>query len=123
MAHPRLQTGPLLVAALLCALAGCVEMPTTPGGPTGGGILPTAPVFTEPGPLSPSSAGAIVIAPPQVTAPVGSEVILVASVVDRNGQPATDRRVEWTINPGSSGEFVSIADRDAFTFFGLFGVK
>ena len=46
------------------------------------------------------------------TAPLGSQVVLVATVYDKDGQPRRDRRVEWMIEgPGNIVE----ADESGFT--------
>ena len=38
----------------------------------------------------------------QATAPLGSQIVLVATVYDKDGQPRRDRRVEWMIDgPGN----------------------
>lgn len=39
---------------------------------------------------------------PQVTAPLGSQIVLVATVFDKDGQPRRSRRVEWIVDgPGN----------------------
>ena len=35
----------------------------------------------------------------QVTAPLGSQIVLVATVYDKDGQPRRNRRVEWMSRP------------------------
>src|SRR5437868_3605417 len=40
--------------------------------------------------------------PPQATAPLGSQIVLVATVYDKDGQPRRSRRVEWVVEgPGN----------------------
>jgi uncharacterized repeat protein (TIGR01451 family) len=51
---------------------------------------------------------AVTIAPNQVVAPVGSEVVLLASVRGADGYLHTSRRLEWSIAPGSVGLFVTV---------------
>ena len=46
---------------------------------------------------------AVLIEPRETVAPVGSEVVLIAGVVGPDGYLRTNRRLEWSIAPGSVG--------------------
>jgi len=51
---------------------------------------------------------ALNLTPLEVVAPIGSEVILVATVVGPDGYTSTNQRVEWSIASGSTGEFIQV---------------
>ena len=51
---------------------------------------------------------AVQLRPQEIVAPVGSEVVLVAGVCGPDGYLRTNRRLEWTIAPGSVGHFVAV---------------
>ena len=51
---------------------------------------------------------AVLIEPREVVAPVGSEVIVIAGVLGPDGYLRTNRRLEWSISPGSVGQFVAV---------------
>ncbi|GAB6167413.1 hypothetical protein JCM19992_34130 [Thermostilla marina] len=51
----------------------------------------------------------LVVTPAETAMPVGSEVVLIASVVGKDDYMVTNQRVEWTIPPESVGEFVDFA--------------
>ncbi len=51
---------------------------------------------------------AVQLRPQEMVAPVGSEVVLVAGVCGPDGYLRTNRRLEWTIAPGSVGHFVAV---------------
>ena len=51
---------------------------------------------------------ALYLHPREVVAPIGSEVILVATVVGPDGYTTTNERVEWSIAAGGVGEFVQV---------------
>ena len=68
------------------------------------------PEGTDPdGRLLPSDGNvALYVHPREVVAPIGSEVILVATVVGADGYTSTNERVEWSIAAGGVGEFVQV---------------
>ncbi len=51
---------------------------------------------------------ALYLNPRDVVAPIGTEVILVATVVGPDHYTSTNERVEWSISAGSVGEFVQV---------------
>ena len=53
------------------------------------------------------------LSPTQVVAPVGSEVIMIATVINQKGSTLPGERVEWTIAQGGVGQFVSPGQRSA----------
>jgi len=64
--------------------------------------------FDDPmGPL-PWDDVAVLIEPREIVVPVGSEVILIAGVLGPDGYLRTNRRLEWSIAPGSVGTFVAV---------------
>ena len=56
----------------------------------------------------PSDDVAVQIRPQEMVAPVGSEVVLIAGVCGPDGYLRTNRRLEWTVAPGSVGHFVAV---------------
>ena len=53
---------------------------------------------------------AVDVHPRETVAPVGSEVVLVAGVCGPDGYLRTNRRLEWSIDPGSVGQFVAVGE-------------
>ena len=51
---------------------------------------------------------AVMLRPQRTIAPVGSEVVLVAGVHTGDGYLRTNERLEWSIAPGSVGQFVEV---------------
>jgi len=49
--------------------------------------------------------------PSDVIAPVGAEVVIVAAVRGTDGYLHANQRVEWTLSPGSVGQFVGLGRR------------
>ncbi len=98
------------VAVWAIGLAGCAYSRLPRIDPSGERIfLPPEPVFdTEPvGERQWDNVG-VHVTPSETIAPVGSEVVLVASVVGRDGYTSTNERVEWTVAPGSAGQIVQV---------------
>ena len=59
-----------------------------------------------PGRMLPSDNTQVIVSPCRTIAPVGSEVVLLAGVRGQDQYLRTNERVEWTIAPGSVGEFL-----------------
>jgi uncharacterized repeat protein (TIGR01451 family) len=59
------------------------------------------------------------VQPRETVAPVGSEVVLVAGVCSVEGYLHTNRRLEWSIDPSSVGQFVAVGEAGWSDF--LFG--
>jgi len=107
-------------AVVLCALvaAGCNSFPASGIDPTGERILAVPPSSTtslsneryidEPLGKLPWDAAVVLLQPQETVASVGAEVVLVAGVGGQDGYLRTNRRLEWTIAPGSVGHFVAV---------------
>jgi uncharacterized repeat protein (TIGR01451 family) len=101
----------LVAALLLCAAGGCANCRTGID-PTGEQIFAPAPVEYDPEPPGRrmwDNVG-LVVTPHESIAPVGSEVVLAASVVGPDRYLTTNERVEWTVAPGGVGEIVQVAE-------------
>jgi uncharacterized repeat protein (TIGR01451 family) len=71
---------------------------------------PNEAYFDQPlGPL-PWEDAAVHLHPHETVAPVGSEVVLIAGVCGADGYLRTNRRLEWSIDPGSVGQFVAVGE-------------
>lgn len=110
-----------IIAGILCALmtAGCSSVPSSGIDPSGDRIFaaPSAPVsadrskesyFDEPLGQLPWDDVAVQVQPRETVASVGSEVVLIAGVCGPDGYLRTNRRLEWSIDPGSVGQFVAV---------------
>ncbi len=98
-------------------MAGCVyfQTPRTyPGGEplvVGPAVAPCPPGEVQPcQPYQPSPGDivAVTLQPRQTVAPVGAVVVLVAGVHGADGYLRTNQRLDWSIAPGSSGQFVDV---------------
>ena len=112
----------MLVAGVLWALValGCASVPSSGIDPTGERIFvapPTSPppanmagerYFDEPLGQLPWDDAAVLLQPRETVAAVGSEVVLIAGVCGPDGYLRTNRRLEWSIDPGSVGQFVAV---------------
>ncbi len=90
----------------------------TPGLPAAGVAIPPA--------LPPDGAAAALVppsgvsmTPTQVVASVGSEVLMIATVVGQNGTMLSGERVEWTIAQGGVGQFISPGRRGGLDFIDM----
>ncbi len=113
----------MLVAMAACALAiaGCTNARS--------GIDPTGERIFAPPPAPPPPTNlaaeryydqplgrlawddaAVQLRPPETVAPVGSEVVLIAGVCGPDGYLRTNRRLEWSIDPGGVGQFVAVGE-------------
>ncbi len=108
------------IALALCAAlsSGCVYWQTPRLDPSGERLF-TEPVVSpcpayrcEPGRPLADDPLAVLLAPRRTVAPVGSEVILVAGVRAGDGYLRTNERLEWSIAPGSVGQFVDVQRND-----------
>lgn len=111
----------LVFAAVACAFAasGCNSVPTSGIDPTGERVFaaPPPPVaadrsnesyYDQPlGELAWDDAS-VDLHPRETVAPVGSEVILIAGVCGKDGYLRTNRRLEWSIDPGGVGQFIDV---------------
>jgi uncharacterized repeat protein (TIGR01451 family) len=62
---------------------------------------------TLPGAAQPLPPPGLSIAPNTVIAPVGSEVVMLASIHNRDGRPASSQQVEWILAPNGVGYFLA----------------
>lgn len=100
---------------------GCNSFQTTSGiDPTGEHVF-TAPPAANPSnppyqqaPVSPLpwDPVTLILTPSVTVAPVGSEVVLIAGIGSADGYLRCNQRVEWSIAPGSVGQFVDIGKND-----------
>jgi uncharacterized repeat protein (TIGR01451 family) len=75
-----------------------------------------APPLVAGGPLAPIAPAqwGISVSPSQVIAPVGSEVVMIASVCGSEGFMLTRQRVEWMLGGDGPGQFMSPGQRHPF---------
>lgn len=113
-----------IMAGMLCALmaAGCSSVQTSGIDPSGDRILaaPAAPTPVDPstesyfdnpqGQLPWDDVAVQIQQPTEKVASVGSEIVLIAGVCGSDGYLRTNRRLEWSIDPGSVGQFVAVGE-------------
>ncbi|MCC6125471.1 MAG: hypothetical protein IT426_10940 [Pirellulales bacterium] len=111
------------LAAAAAVGSGCANWQTPRIDPTGehvfapDSVAPQSPVGGYGNPQAPPGDPEIIgvtISPAEQIAPVGSEVYLVAGVAGADGYLKAHRRLEWTISPGTVGQFTKIAESDCF---------
>ena len=127
-----------LCALPLCALMGpgCANMGLPRIDPSGEQFLicpgQPAPVVAPPGPFVPPSVAppaatavpaplgsapvlapqpGLALSPSQLIAPVGSEVVMIATVNGSPGLGLSGERVEWMLAPDGPGQFVALGER------------
>ena len=96
-------------ALLLCALAigGCAGIRVDPTGES---------VFTTKAPTVPvydpfARPTQVILTPQTVIAPIGTQVAVIASVRGPDDFLRTNQRVDWSLEPGSVGQFLSLNRR------------
>ena len=108
-----------VMAIALCAMAGCASIPNSGIDPTGERIFAAPPpptgtdrsnerYFDHPLGQLPWDDVSVSLQTCEKVAPVGSEVVLIAGVCGSDGYLRTNRRLEWSIDPGSVGQFVAV---------------
>ncbi len=113
-------TLPGAIAAPAPAAPGAV----VPGPMAPGGAMPLAPPpgTVAPSPLAPAAglpapgaapAGGpeLVLVPQESVAPIGTHVVLLAGTRDRDNYLRTNQRIDWTLVPGSVGQFVEVGTK------------
>ncbi len=113
----------MIWAGMLCALAlsGCAGVQTSGIDPTGDRVFAAPPppagadrsnerYFDQPLGQLPWDDVAVEIQPREIVAAVGSEVVLIGGVCGPDGYLRTNRRLEWSIDPGSVGQFVAVGE-------------
>ena len=111
-----------LALGLLVA-SGCCSVPPSGIDPTGEHVFVAPPpvacgdranerYFDQPcGAPLPSDDASVDLEPRgEIVAPVGSEVVLIAGVCGGDGYLRTNRRLEWSIDPSSVGQFVTVGE-------------
>jgi len=106
------------VALLACALVwlgGCYSWQGVRIDPTGERIFtrgPLGPMTPIDQPQQPNGCEdiGVCLQPAETVAPVGDEVVLVASALGPDGHMTTNRRLEWTLAEGSVGHFVAVGE-------------
>jgi len=103
-------------------------LPVMPGSAPAA-ALPAPPAFPPPAP--PGAAPALdaapggipqpglTLSPAQIIAPVGSEVVMIASILGPEGYPLTRERIEWMLQAGEPGKFVALGQRGTFDCLNL----
>ncbi len=71
-------------------------------------FLPSEKVESNDGLFRSGDNVALLLTPREQIATIGSEVILVATVIGQDRYTSTNERVEWSIAPGGVGEFVQV---------------
>ncbi|MEN6407518.1 MAG: hypothetical protein ABFC77_13735 [Thermoguttaceae bacterium] len=115
----------IILAVAVCALpAGCQSGVSSGIDPSGHYILTdpltdpygkpeSAPPVDAQGPAEgelPWDDIAVQLHPRETVAPVNSEVVLIAGVCGTDNHLRTNRRLEWSIDPGSVGQFVAVGE-------------
>ncbi len=72
------------------------------------GVAPVAAPVAVPVAVSPYADAAVTLAPAIRAVPIGAEVILVAGVRGGDNYLRTNRRLDWSLAPGSVGQFSDI---------------
>lgn len=113
------------VALAATTLVGCASMKRSCIDPTGDHIFSPRPgeanaatgpaasglyVDSPAGPFNYDDVETLLQRTDPIVAPVGSEVVLVAGVAGTDGYLRTNRRLEWSIAPGSVGNFVAVEE-------------
>jgi uncharacterized repeat protein (TIGR01451 family) len=100
------------VALLLAAFVGCrSHAPTAHLNPIDPAhALPPVETLDYPGPERFWNKSGLVISPARIVAQVGSEVPMFAGICDGKGQLAPHEQVEWMLDNGGVGSFVSVAE-------------
>ena len=127
------RTGSARIAVLACALlaVGCSRYSTF--APPGSGVVVAPPVGPDgtvvvgptflPGsvpvavPVRVRPQPKLTVTPTRVVAPIGSEVVLLASLCGRDGLMMPNQRVEWMIAPGDAGQLLTLGGRDNWSLF------
>lgn len=96
---------------MCCALAssGCANWYLPRIDPTGERLFVPGGPPPPPGalPAPPPGQWGITVSPNQVIAPIGSEVVMIATVTGPEGFPLTRERVEWMLSSDGVGQFIS----------------
>jgi len=99
------------VAAVPCAAPGCAPAPVglapVAAVPAPVAVTPVAAAYPAES-VHPAEVVGLTLQPTSIVAPVGSEVIVVASVRVAAGWTVTNERVEWALAPGSVGAITDV---------------
>ncbi len=102
-----------VILLLLIVHAGCASGRLPRIDPTGERIFAPSAVEFEAQPGLPEYChnAAVRVSPRKVVAPLGSEVVVLASVCGPDGYMYANQRVEWSLAEGSVGHFVAVNER------------
>ncbi len=75
-----------------------------------GGVMPGAAV-PLPGMSTPLPAPGLSLSPSQVIAPIGSEVVMIATLIGEEGYPLTREKIEWMLDANGPGQLISPGTR------------
>lgn len=101
----------LALMALVAPSSGCAQFSVPQIDPTGKRIFVwSVPTTTEPGLAIPSNSQFLQLAPKSIVAPVGGEVVMVATAIGPDLAPHADQVVEWSLAPGGIGQFIGMGD-------------
>ncbi len=104
-----------LLAAVCALLLGCRSWQYQPAPTVPTYTVPPAPLGTAIQPPGAVAPGRIMITPAELVAPVGTEVLLTASVCDA-GFLRANQRVNWMLSPDSAGQFINAGEGGAFSW-------
>ncbi len=89
---------PCLLVLCLLSSPGCLRKPVTTSASPFSGMTPAAVnVRIESRPAMPPNGGSSASATPNITSPVGSQVVLIATATDGRGNPLTKQKIEWLL--------------------------
>ncbi len=106
----------IVLAACAPALGGCAYFQSPRTYPSGQPLTPEPaaaapnpqPYYVYPGQPLPEDPVGVTLRPQRFVARIGREVVLVAGVYTGDGYLRTNERLEWSIAPGSAGQFVDV---------------
>ncbi|MCG8409558.1 MAG: DUF11 domain-containing protein [Phycisphaerales bacterium] len=107
----RSLAGLLVAAVMVSGLIGCRQhMPHSFTWPASGDQIPTHPKPPEGGYYKNWDPYAVelTVTPTKALNPVQTQHVLIATVLDEDGEPLKNRRVEWIISEGSVGDIVEV---------------
>src|SRR5215470_15290808 len=106
----------------LCTLSGCSHL--SHGETSALGIFQSQPDTLEyPGSPRFWNKAGLVISPTRIVAQVGTEVPMFAGVCDDKGQLMPYEKVEWSLDNGGVGSFISVADAHRSLILDLVSAK
>ena len=112
---------PWLASLVVLATVGCASWRAPQIDPSGRQIFLPSESVVVPGtpaiPGAPLPQERVTLAPANLIAPVGSEVILVVGVQTAEGSLSPSERIEWLLSPESAGHFVTVGEGSGWWIF------